>query len=496
MSKLKTAVIMAGGKGTRLASITGNLPKPMANIRGTQDIYFGQAKDTILEHQIDLLSENGITDFIFVVGNKKSFIQRAFTNETINRNIPNRNITIRYFEEQEMNPLGTGGSFCSKDLQGMIGKDDFILTYADVLFDINIQDMYKFHVQEKADATMFVGACKEPDDRVLCRLDKDGKQINKLIQKQGKNEGPRGSLFPNVARNGITIFNNRLFETLPSECTYMDMEEDILAPMVYDRGYKVCAWKSPCYVKDIGTVDRFEEGVKELEAGVPQAKNPAKSEQSCAIFRERDLYLEDGKLDKGMASAIRVLNDNGVIVGLQQDVPKLDNSVLGEMVVDTDLIRQGSGAFTNFKFGEEDIEKLIEVMGDWNITREQSYVIEKFVGQGFLVSNFAKANQSFQLSATASAFYILEDIENQKVLNIMQGQEHPEGQERTTEQGQTEQGQMDKQYLALNAEETNQCLIDAESYQNEQSNVADSLKQVANDSQFPPILIQPEDLGQ
>ncbi len=415
MVDLTTAVIMAGGKGTRLASVTGVLPKPMAKIRNLEQTGHSlDADDTILAHQIDLLSQEGITNFILVVGNKKGFIQDAFTDEKINELLPDRNISIRYFEEQEQNPLGTGGSFCSKDLQRMIGQDDFLLTYADVLFDINIQDMFKFHKQEGADATMLVGACKEPDDRVLCCLGDDGSEITRLIPKQGKGEAPRGCAFPNIARNGITIFNSSLFETLPQECTYMDMETDILTPMVYNPKYKVCAWKTPCYVKDIGTVDRYFEGVSDLQEGIPQAKNPAKTEQSCVIFREQDL-INDGKLDIDSARAIEELNEKGVIVGLQcveKVLPK--ETTIGEMAIDTALNRQGKGAFVNFKFGEEDIAPLVKAMEEWNISQERTYVIENAIGYGYLVSNFSKGDQSFQLSPISATYQILQTIENQK----------------------------------------------------------------------------------
>ena len=47
MKKLTTAVIMAGGQGTRLASITGQLPKAMVNIYNTAHENYGKAKDTI-----------------------------------------------------------------------------------------------------------------------------------------------------------------------------------------------------------------------------------------------------------------------------------------------------------------------------------------------------------------------------------------------------------------------------------------------------------------
>ena len=417
MADLTTAVIMAGGKGTRLASVTGVLPKPMAKVKNIEDTsHFFDADDTILAHQMDLLSQEGITDFILVVGSKKEFIQNAFTNEKINKLLPDRNITIRYFEEHEQNPLGTGGSFCSKDLQQMIGQNDFILTYADVLFDINIKDMFACHKQQKADATMLVGACKEPDDRVLCCLDKDGSKITRLIPKQGKGEAPRGCAFPNVARNGITIFSSRLFETLPNECTYMDMEADILTPMVYNPAYKVCAWKTPCYVKDIGTVDRYYEGVRDLSEGIPQSKNPAKTQQSCVIFREQDLIQNDGTINNDSAKAIVELNDKGVIVGLQCLAKNISQgTTIDDMALDTALNRQGNGAFVNFKFGEEDIVPIIQVMKKWNVSEQNIYVIENVLGVGYLVSSFSKGDQSFQLSPMSATFQILQTIENQKL---------------------------------------------------------------------------------
>ena len=163
MSKLTTAVIMAGGQGTRLISITGKYPKAMVNIRGTEEQYLGTAKDTILEHQMKMLSENGITNFILVVGNKKEFIEEAFTNEKINQLIPGRGINIQYFEEQD--PLGTGGAFCSKELQDMIHDENFLFTYSDVLFDVNIQQMMTVHGRDKADATVLISPCSDSSER-------------------------------------------------------------------------------------------------------------------------------------------------------------------------------------------------------------------------------------------------------------------------------------------------------------------------------------------
>ena len=287
MGQLKTAVIMAGGQGTRLQSVTGVLPKPMVNIRNTTIENFGKAKDTILEHQIDMLSENGITNFILVVGNKKEYIQAAFTNEIINHNIPGRNITIRYFAEDR--PLGTAGAFCSRELQDMIQEDDFLFTYADVLFDINVGKMFELHDKERADATVLISPCSEPDDRPLCVCEKGSNIISGIIPKQGKTDGPRGGSFPNTPKNGIMILNKSALQLLPSQPTYLDMEESILTRLIYSGAYKVCAWNTPCYIKDIGTVDRYYEGVSELARNIPTLRNPAKNPQKCVIFKAKDL---------------------------------------------------------------------------------------------------------------------------------------------------------------------------------------------------------------
>ena len=88
------AVIMAGGKGTRLAAITKNeIPKPMAPILGRP----------LLERQIEVLRNNGICDIIMVIGYLGDKIREYFSDGSA------WGVRIRYLQEEE--PLGTAGSF-------------------------------------------------------------------------------------------------------------------------------------------------------------------------------------------------------------------------------------------------------------------------------------------------------------------------------------------------------------------------------------------------
>lgn len=85
-------VIMAGGKGTRIASVASDVPKPMIMICGKP----------ILEHQIDNLRACGLTDIILVVGHLGDVIQEYFGSGD------KFGVHIDYYIEDH--PLGTAGA--------------------------------------------------------------------------------------------------------------------------------------------------------------------------------------------------------------------------------------------------------------------------------------------------------------------------------------------------------------------------------------------------
>nr|MCR4821494.1 NTP transferase domain-containing protein [Treponema sp.] len=85
-------IIMAGGKGTRIASIASDIPKPMIKISGKP----------ILQHQIECLKRNGLTDITLVIGHLGHFIREYFMDGS------KFGVQISYYEEKE--PLGTAGA--------------------------------------------------------------------------------------------------------------------------------------------------------------------------------------------------------------------------------------------------------------------------------------------------------------------------------------------------------------------------------------------------
>jgi len=89
---LMKTIIMAGGKGSRIASIANDIPKPMIPICGKP----------ILEHQINCLKKNGLTDITIVVGYLGKHIKDYFGDGG------NFGCNISYFSETK--PLGTAGA--------------------------------------------------------------------------------------------------------------------------------------------------------------------------------------------------------------------------------------------------------------------------------------------------------------------------------------------------------------------------------------------------
>jgi NDP-sugar pyrophosphorylase family protein len=119
-------VIMAGGKGTRIASMVDDIPKAMIQINGKP----------ILEYQIECLKRNGLTDIVIVIGHLGHYIKDYFHDGS------RFGCCISYFSEVE--PLGTAGALYKLDVL----SDDFILLNGDIIFDLDFSRMINFHKEK------------------------------------------------------------------------------------------------------------------------------------------------------------------------------------------------------------------------------------------------------------------------------------------------------------------------------------------------------------
>ncbi len=286
------AVIMAGGKGTRLSEITKNeIPKPMVEID----------KKPILLWQIEQLKKYDIFDITIVIGHLGKKIQDFFENGD------KFGVSIKYIIEDE--PLGSAGSLYY--LKNIIKDKYFILIFGDIFFDIDISRMENFHKNKSALATLFVHPNSHPYDSDLIELDK----ISRVLKFDSKNN-IRNYWYDNIVNAGIYIFDKSICNDI-KEAKKMDLEKDILFKLV-EENKGIYGYLSPEYVKDVGTVDRINSALYDLKMGLIEHKN-LKNKQK-AIFLDRDgtinklnsfIYKEeDFEFEEGSIDAIKAINNS------------------------------------------------------------------------------------------------------------------------------------------------------------------------------------------
>ena len=299
------AVIMAGGKGTRLAALTKDeIPKPMVPVAGKP----------LLLWQVERLKENGITDLIMVIGHLGEKIQEYFGDGS------KFGVRIEYFVEEA--PLGTAGSFYY--LKNMLKEDTFLMMSGDLLFDIDFERMVRFHKEKGSAATLFVHPNGHPYDSDLLVLDAEERAI-----RFDSKHNTRDYWYDNCVNAGIFVFDKKICDRVP-EPVKRNLENDIIKGMI-DDGEPVYGYRSPEYVKDVGTVDRIAQGLADIESGFIEARC-LKNKQKC-IFLDRDGTInkkngfiadEDAfELEECALEAIKKINKSGYLAVVITNQPSV-----------------------------------------------------------------------------------------------------------------------------------------------------------------------------
>jgi D,D-heptose 1,7-bisphosphate phosphatase len=287
------AVIMAGGKGTRLANITKNeLPKPMVTLCGKP----------ILEHQIDNLKAFGIIDIIIIVGYLGQTIKDYFGNGS------KFGVNISYIEEKT--PLGTAGAlYYLKDRN--IG-DNFILLFGDLMIDIDWEIFIQYHINNNALITLFSHPNSHPFDSDILIVN------NGVVSGIDSKHNVRDYDYNNITNAGIYILNKKVLDNiqLPEK---IDFEHNIIMPCLSTK--KVFAYLSSEYVKDVGTEERFYSVSKDIKSGIVAAKNLSRKQKCIFLDRDGTINVNEGyithkeqiHLYKDTAEAIRKINHSEYI---------------------------------------------------------------------------------------------------------------------------------------------------------------------------------------
>ena len=300
-------VIIAGGKGTRLG--LKDIPKPMCPIAGKP----------LLEHQIELAKQYGITEIFILSGHLSQVIIDYFGDGS------KWNVKITHVVEPY--PLGTAGSL--KLLEGKLDSR-FMVFYGDIVMDFDINAFIAFDEACSDNlGTLLVHPNNHPYDSDLVEVD-DHHTITGFLSKPH----PEGLLYRNLNNAAVYIFDSRIFKYIPKDKA-SDFGKDIF-PLIVNEGEKLCAYDTPEYIRDMGTPDRLKIIEKDFISGLVHKLN--KSYPRRAIFLDRDGTInknmdthptvEDFELLPGVAEAVKLINENHLLAIVITNQPMISKGFL------------------------------------------------------------------------------------------------------------------------------------------------------------------------
>jgi mannose-1-phosphate guanylyltransferase len=232
------SLILAGGKGTRLRPLTMHTPKPIMPI----------ANRPFLLYQIELLKQAGIHDCILSLSYQPQRIEDKMGDGS------HYGMHINYTVEAA--PLGTAGAY--RHAAALI-KDTTLVFNGDVLTDIDLNDVIRFHKEKDAVATIVLAPVANPTAYGLVETAEDGR-IQRFLEKPKPEE-----VTCNTINAGVYILEPRVLEYIPEGEPFM-FEYGVFPKLLENREpFYAYTWNG--YWRDIGTNASYLQANLDVLAG-------------------------------------------------------------------------------------------------------------------------------------------------------------------------------------------------------------------------------------
>ena len=274
------AILLAGGKGTRLRPLTIHTPKPIVPI-------FNRP---FLHYQIDLLKQvPEIDEVILSLNYQPRRIEEIFGDGS------DVGIKIRYVVEPA--PLGTAGAvkYAGDNL-----TESVVVFNGDVLTQIDLAAVIRLHRERQARATIVLTPVENPSAYGLVETDADG-NIRRFLEKPKPEE-----ITTNKINAGIYVLEPDTFDRIPKDVSW-SIERSYF-PSLIDRGETFVAYTYDGYWIDIGTPEKYTQVHRDIMDGRYQAA-PFKDLRAPRIAVSPEARVEDGATLEGPCFI-----DEGVLV--------------------------------------------------------------------------------------------------------------------------------------------------------------------------------------
>ena len=307
---MRQAVILAGGKGTRLKVVSGNLPKPMVPVLGKP----------LLQYLIEQCVEYGISNIKLLISYKKEVIEDYFGDGS------QYGASIEYIIEDV--PRGTAGAL----MDALPELDEqFLVVYGDTFFDIDLGSFWKFHQDQAGDASIFLHPNDHPHDSDLVEVDSD-LQVQKIHPYPHDNQWRQ-----NLVNAAVYMFNKNALQGIDFVSDRPDIAKELF-PLMLESKKKLYGYISTEYIKDMGTPKRLSKVERDVNSG--KVKSLKKQRPKMAIFLDRDGTInqevnhlssqEQFELIDGVGEAICQINVAGILAVVVTNQPVIARGELEE----------------------------------------------------------------------------------------------------------------------------------------------------------------------
>ncbi|WP_446742075.1 HAD-IIIA family hydrolase [Silvibacterium acidisoli] len=310
------AVIIAGGKGTRLAERTGGFPKPLVPVNGKP----------LLAYQLELLARHGFKKVALLCGYGAGAI-REFCGDG-----SHWGLEIACYDEPR--PLGTAGAviFALPHL-----PEEFFVLYGDTMLDVDLLRMQEAHAASGAAATLFLHPNDHPQDSDLVETDERGR----ILQFHPYPHAGDACL-PNQVNAALYILKASALDGVTLTEKPLDFGKHVF-PEMLAAGIALQGYRSPEYIKDAGTPERLDKVSADVASGL--VARSGLQQPRGTIFLDRDGTINEEasyirtpgelRLLPGVAEALRILRGAGFRIAVITNQPVVAR---GECTID-DLTR-------------------------------------------------------------------------------------------------------------------------------------------------------------
>ena len=278
---INKAILLVGGRGTRLAELTKNTPKPMLKVAGAP----------VTEHQIARAQAAGVTEIVLAT----SYLAEVF--EPYFGDGSKFGISIKYAIEKQ--PLGTGGAISNAAKFLNLAKDESVYIFnGDVLSGHDLKAQAQFHESKGADVTLHLVRVDDARAYGCVPLDQDGKVLEFLE----KMDQPK----VNTINAGCYIFNRSAIKQIPQD-SVVSVERQTFPELLRSKG-ALYGYVDDSYWIDMGTPGSYIKASKDL------ILNPAISPATRGV-RDGVIIAKDAAVDATAMISDGSAIESGAVIG-------------------------------------------------------------------------------------------------------------------------------------------------------------------------------------